>query len=150
LSQFKDEEEEVVFNMKKLIVTDPNSEFDINSEGVYQVDNIYYDFNMYNIRADAAIQLDKLVKLMNDNPTISIELHSHTDSRGDEEYNMSLSDRRAKSAKAYLIHKGISLERIGSKGFGESKIMNRCKNGVDCTGEEHEQNRRTEFIVTKI
>ncbi len=135
--------------MKKLVVTDPNSEFGISGEGVYEVKNIYYNFNKYNIRADAGVQLDKLVKLMKDNPTINIELHSHTDSQGQDEYNQDLSERRAKSAKAYLVQKGIAVERVGSKGFGESKIINRCKNAVDCTDNEHEENRRTEFIVTK-
>lgn len=150
LSQFTDEDEEVVFNMKKLIVTDPNSEFGVNGEGVYEVQNIYYDFNKYNIRPDAALHLDKLVKLMKDNPTISIELHSHTDSQGDDDYNKSLSERRARSAKAYLVQQGIAVERLGSKGFGESRISNRCTNGVECSDEEHEENRRTEFIVTKV
>ncbi|NNK80136.1 MAG: OmpA family protein [Flavobacteriales bacterium] len=149
LSQFNDEDERLVFNMKKLVVTDPNSDFALDGEGVYKVENIYYDFNKFNIRADAAKQLDKLVKLMNDNPSISIELHSHTDSQGNDSYNMELSEKRAKSAKAYLVQKGIDIGRIGSKGFGESRIINRCKNDVECSDEEHEENRRTEFIVTK-
>ncbi len=149
LNQYEDEEEGVVFNMRKLIVTDPNSEFEVDDEGVYKVDDIYYDFNEHAIRADAAIELDKLVKLMDDNPTISIELHSHTDSRGGDDYNMALSNRRAESAKAYLVRKGIVADRLSTKGFGESRLMNKCKNEVDCSDEEHGDNRRTEFIVTK-
>ncbi|NNC82071.1 MAG: OmpA family protein [Flavobacteriales bacterium] len=147
VSQYEDEVEKVTFNMKELIVTDPNSEY--GSDGVYKVDNIYYDFNKHNIRADAAKELDKLVKLLNDNPTISIELHSHTDARGDDKYNQRLSDRRAKSAKAYLVQRGIAASRLSSKGFGESRIINECKNDVECSDEKHEENRRTEFIVTK-
>lgn len=114
------------------------------------IKNIYYDFNKWNIRKDASIELNKIVELMNDNPAISIQLGSHTDARGSDAYNMTLSQRRAKSAVNYIISKGISANRITNKGFGETEILNRCVNGIECSDEEHQLNRRTEFRVTNI
>jgi peptidoglycan-associated lipoprotein len=148
--QYEDEDVELVFEMKELIITDPSSNFSLDDKGIYEVDNIYYDFNSDEIRADAALELDKLIQILFDNPTIVIELHSHTDARGTEEYNNALSDRRAKSAKAYMLINGVDPNRIGTRGYGESRILNKCKDDADCTEEEHEQNRRTEFIVTKV
>ena len=112
-----------------------------------KIENIYFDLNKYNIRADAAIELNKIVKLLNDNPDIIIELSSHTDARGSDASNMTLSDNRAKSSAAYIISNGIATERITGKGYGESKLVNRCLNNVKCTEKEHQQNRRTEFQV---
>lgn len=117
---------------------------------VVKVDNIYYDFNSAKIRPDAAKELDRLVKILKDNPTMEIELGSHTDSQGTDSYNLSLSKKRAKSAVDYLITQGINKSRLKSKGYGETKIKNRCKNGVECSDEEHEENRRTEFIILDI
>lgn len=114
------------------------------------LENIYYDLDKWAIRPDAAVELDKLVRLLNDNPNISIEMGSHTDSRAGDQYNMVLSDKRAKAAVDYLVFKGIDPARLKAKGYGESKLVNRCKNNVECTEEEHQQNRRTEFKVTKI
>lgn len=149
VDQYQDEEEDLTFTMRELIVTDPEGEYKgKGGEGVYEIDNIYYDYNMYNIRSDAARELDKLVNTMKDNPTISIELHSHTDARGADDYNKNLSDKRAKSAKSYLVQRGVAASRIGTKGYGEERIANRCKNDVECSEEEHQENRRTEFIVT--
>ncbi|MEO8088409.1 MAG: OmpA family protein, partial [Bacteroidota bacterium] len=112
------------------------------------LENIYYDLDKSDIRPDAAAGLDKLVSIMKDNPGITIELSSHTDSRADDKYNMSLSQRRAESAVAYIIAQGVVNQRISAKGYGETKLINRCKNDVKCTEEEHQQNRRTEFKVT--
>ena len=114
------------------------------------LENIYYDFDKWNIRADAKPGLDKLVKIMSDNPAISIELGSHTDSRADDRYNERLSQRRAESAVKYIVSHGISQSRIGAKGYGETQLVNRCKNGVKCSEAEHQANRRTEFKVVKI
>jgi peptidoglycan-associated lipoprotein len=114
------------------------------------LENIYYDLDKSDIRPDAAAGLDKLVSIMKDNPGISIELSSHTDSRADDKYNLKLSQRRAESAVGYIIAHGIAKERIVAKGYGESQLINRCKNGVQCTEEEHQQNRRTEFKVTSM
>lgn len=115
-----------------------------------RLDNIYYDYNKWDIRPDAAVELDKLVKIMIDNPKIRIELSSHTDARGSDKYNMTLSQKRAQSAVDYIVSKGISKDRIYAKGYGESKLLNKCGNGVKCTEEEHQWNRRTEFKVVEI
>ena len=112
--------------------------------------NINYDFDKYNIRSDAQPALDHLIKVMADNPTIWIELGSHTDSRGSDKYNLALSERRAQSAVTYIINKGhINGNRIIAKGYGESRLLNGCGNGVNCTEQEHQVNRRTEFKITK-
>ena len=112
------------------------------------LENIYYDLDKSDIRPDAAVGLDKLVKIMTDNPDIKVELGSHTDSRAKDPYNMRLSQRRAESAVNYIISRGISKDRITAKGYGESMLVNRCKNDVKCSEAEHQQNRRTEFKVT--
>jgi outer membrane protein OmpA-like peptidoglycan-associated protein/TPR repeat protein len=109
------------------------------------IPHIYYDLDKSNIRPEAAKELDKLVALMNRNPTWIVELGSHTDSRADENYNLKLSDRRAKAAVEYIVSKGISKDRLFAKGYGESRLMNDCKDGVKCTEEKHAQNRRTEI-----
>jgi len=114
------------------------------------LENIYYDLDKSNIRADAAIELDKLVKILNDNPQINIELGSHTDSRGSDAYNLKLSQRRAESAVGYIISRGIDAKRISAKGYGETKLTNQCANGITCTEEDHQKNRRTEFKVLSI
>lgn len=110
------------------------------------LDNIYYDFDKADIREDAAKELDKLVRLLKDNKNIKIELSSHTDSRGDNEYNRELSQRRAESAVEYIINSGISSLRITAKGYGETQpIVEEAE-----TEEEHEMNRRTEFKVVEL
>jgi len=114
-----------------------------------RIDNIFYDFDKFNIRPDAALELDKLVATLSENPTIWIELGSHTDSRGNDAYNQKLSQNRATAAVNYIISKGIARERITAKGYGETMLVNQCKNGVKCTDEEHQQNRRTEFKIVK-
>ena len=113
------------------------------------LENIYYDFNKSNIRPDAAVELDKLVKIIQDNPTIWIELGSHTDSRGTDAYNLTLSQRRAGAAVKYIISKGVDKNRIESKGYGESQPVNGCVNGVKCSAAAYQLNRRTEFKITK-
>lgn len=110
------------------------------------LDNIYYDFDRAEIRPDAALELDKLVNILKDNPQIVIELSSHTDSRGEVAYNIDLSQRRAESAVAYIISKGITSRRITARGYGE----NRPIVPDATTEEEHQVNRRTEFKVTDI
>ncbi|WP_421939880.1 OmpA family protein [Pedobacter sp.] len=115
-----------------------------------RLENIYYDFDKWDIRPDAAVELDKLVKILQDNPTIWIELGSHTDSRGKDSYNLTLSQKRAESAVAYLIAKGIDRNRLEARGYGETVPLNKCKNDVECTDAEHQLNRRTEFKITKM
>lgn len=112
------------------------------------IENIYYDYDKWNIRPDAAIELDKIVHLLTENPQIIIELGSHTDSRGTDSYNQSLSQKRAESAVQYIVDNGITKDRITAKGYGETVLVNKCSNGVQCSEEEHQLNRRTEFKVT--
>jgi peptidoglycan-associated lipoprotein len=114
------------------------------------LENIYYDFDKWDIRQDAAIELDKLVRILQDNPKIEIEMGSHTDARGSDQYNLVLSDKRAKAAVLYLISRGVDPTRLTWKGYGETVHVNKCKNGVECTEEEHQDNRRTEFKVKKV
>jgi outer membrane protein OmpA-like peptidoglycan-associated protein len=85
-----------------------------------------------------------------DNPNLSFELSSHTDSRASHTYNLMLSDARAKSAVDHLIRQGVDPDRISAKGYGESRLVNGCRDNVECTEEEHQANRRTEFKVTKV
>lgn len=115
------------------------------------LNTIYFDLDKSNIRPDAALELDKVVNLMNKYTGMVIRLESHTDSRADDNYNMKLSNRRAKSTYEYIISKGIDAKRIPKyEGFGESQLVNKCKNGVKCSEEEHQLNRRTEFIILKM
>ena len=115
------------------------------------LETIYFDLDKSNIRPDAAKELDKVVALMNKYPGMEIRLESHTDSRADDNYNMKLSARRAKSTYQYIVSKGIDAKRIPKyEGFGESQLVNKCSNGVKCTEEEHQLNRRTEFIILKM
>ncbi|TRX61724.1 OmpA family protein [Fulvivirga sp. M361] len=111
---------------------------------------IYFDLGKYNIRPDAAAELDKIVGIMLENPGIEIELGSHTDSRGSASSNARLSDKRAKASADYIVSRGIEKSRIIGKGYGESVLINRCSDGVKCSKEEHQLNRRTEFRVTKV
>ncbi len=114
----------------------------------YRLENIYYDFDKWDIRDDAKLSLDSLVRIMQTYP-VSIELGSHTDCRGTEAYNRDLSQKRAESAVVYMISKGIEAERITAKGYGESALINRCncRRGIICTEREHQENRRTEFRI---
>jgi len=107
------------------------------------LDDLFYDLNKYNIRPDAAIVLDKLVKILKDNPEVRIEIGSHTDSRATAEYNMKLSQNRSESVVAYLISKGIAKNRLVAKGYGETQLVNKCADGVDCPEVDHQANRRT-------
>ena len=114
------------------------------------LENVYYDFDKANIRPDAAFELDKVVRLMNRYTSMVIELGSHTDARGNDEYNRDLSQRRANSAIEYIISRGIGQNRVTARGYGETQITNQCTNGVQCTDEEHQANRRTEITVTEF
>tara|TARA_R110002012_G_scaffold286251_1_gene477678 strand:+ start:2544 stop:4508 length:1965 start_codon:yes stop_codon:yes gene_type:complete len=113
----------------------------------YRLDNIYYDFDKWEIREDAKEELGNLIRILKENPTLKIELYSHTDSRGSDPYNLKLSDKRAKSAIAYLVESGIDINRLEGIGFGEEKLLNECANGIECTEEQHQENRRTEFKI---
>ncbi|TXE12595.1 OmpA family protein [Algoriphagus aquimarinus] len=110
------------------------------------LENIYYDLDKAEIRADAAVELNKLVQILKDNPAIRIELSSHTDSRSGDAYNQNLSQRRAQSAVDYIVSQGVAADRLVAKGYGESQLI--IKNAT--TEEEHQTNRRTEFKVIEI
>ncbi|NUY79520.1 OmpA family protein [Flavobacterium sp. MAH-1] len=112
------------------------------------VNPIYFEYDKWNITALAEVELDKVVFAMTKFPNLKIKIESHTDSRGKDAYNMKLSDNRAKSTRDYIISKGIDASRIESAiGYGESRLTNRCKNGVKCSEAEHLANRRSDFIV---
>ncbi|MDM1384183.1 OmpA family protein [Myroides marinus] len=111
---------------------------------------IYFDFDKSNIRRDASIELMKVVEVLKEYPTMKIDVRSHTDSRGNDDYNLKLSDRRAKSTVAWIISQGIDASRVTGQGYGETQLQNQCSNGVPCTVEEHQLNRRSEFIVTEL
>lgn len=115
---------------------------------------IYFDFDKYDIRYDAKVELQKVFAVLNQYPTMEIDIRSHTDCRGSYSYNETLSNNRAQSTRKYLISKGIAANRITAKGYGESQLLNNCncedKNASSCSESEHNKNRRSEFIVTKI
>jgi len=111
---------------------------------------IYFDLAKWDIRPDAAVELDKIVKAMQEMPTLVIELGSHTDSRASAKYNQTLSQQRAESSAKYIISKGIDPSRLTWKGYGESKLLNKCKDGVKCSEADHSKNRRTEFRIVKM
>ena len=116
-----------------------------------ELETIYFDLDKYDIRPDAAVELDKVIALMNKYSKMVIRLESHTDSRANDDYNMVLSNNRAKSTYNYIISKGIDSSRITKyEGFGESQLVNKCTNNVKCSEEEHQLNRRTEFIIIKM
>ena len=119
----------------------------VRKKVIVNINPIYFDFDKANIRPDAKVELDKVVAIMNKYPDLKIEAGSHTDSRGPAEYNQILSERRAKSTVDYIISKGIDASRLTAVGYGETQLTNHCDGTVKCTEEEHQQNRRTEFVI---
>ena len=111
---------------------------------------IYFDLDKANIREDAAVELAKILTVMNEYPNMKIEVRSHTDSRQSHHYNEILSDKRAKSTREWLIKDGIPPDKITAKGFGESQLLNNCSDGINCSEEQHQLNRRSEFIVLEF
>ncbi len=111
--------------------------------------NIYYDYNSFEIKKGAAYELDELAAIMKDNRNLKILLSAHTDSRGESAYNQKLSEQRAQAAKQYLISKGTLSSQVSTIGYGESKPRNHCKDGIKCSEAEHIYNRRTEVQVLK-
>lgn len=111
---------------------------------------IYFDLDKSVIRKDAAFELEKILSVMQSNPKMKIDIRSHTDSRQTNKYNEKLSDRRAKATVEWLIKNGITSDRLTGKGYGESQLVNKCADGVKCTEEEHQVNRRSEFIIVTM
>ncbi len=124
------------------------TEIEIVKDEPIRLNSIFYDYNDDKILPDAEEDLLQLYDLMVKYPDMVIELSSHTDSRGNDNYNQKLSQRRAESAKRWLVAKGIADLRIVPVGYGETKILNQCANGAQCSDEEHRNNRRTEFKIT--
>ena len=112
-----------------------------------RLNNIYYDYDKDNILADAEQDLQIILDLMKKYADMKIELSSHTDARGKDDYNENLSQRRAENAKRWLTERGIAADRIVAKGYGEKLLLNGCANGVECSDDEHRYNRRTEFKI---
>jgi outer membrane protein OmpA-like peptidoglycan-associated protein len=138
-------------NLRKDVLLTPTSDGpSIGAGTVIVLENIYYDFNKSAIRTGAARELDELVVMMQTYSSMMIELSSHTDSRGGGDYNLKLSQARAESAKQFLRSKGINGNRVRAVGYGESQPRNKCIDGVNCTEEDHQYNRRTEVKVTSI
>lgn len=111
---------------------------------------IYFDLDKSNIRTEAALDLEKILDVLNNNPTMKLDIRSHTDSRATHQYNEALSNRRAKSTLQWLVKNGIAANRLTGKGYGETQLVNGCADGVNCTEEEHQMNRRSEFIITAL
>jgi outer membrane protein OmpA-like peptidoglycan-associated protein len=138
--------------MGELYVTDanttPKDNSKVKAKGIYDLPDIHWDYNKWEIREDAYPFLDNLVKLFRENNNLKFELRSHTDCRGSYEYNDDLSAKRAKAVTDYMVKKGVPRATIVSKGYGERELLNHCTDGVFCDESLHEENRRTEFIVT--
>lgn len=117
---------------------------------VFNIEYIYFDFDKADLRPDAVVDLQKVIDVMQQYPTMKIDVRSYTDSKGMKKYNKKLSDLRAQSIIEYMTKNGISSDRISGRGYGETKLLNKCKDGVKCSEEEHQKNRRGEFIITKI
>ncbi len=113
------------------------------------VEHVLYDVNAFKIPNSALIDIDKIAKYLLDNISFVLQINSHTDATGNEKTNLELSQKRANEVKNYLVSKGIKSSRIKAKGFGETKIINRCVNGIECSTDEHAINRRTEFMFSK-
>jgi outer membrane protein OmpA-like peptidoglycan-associated protein len=128
-------------------ITDPKGRNPFAAGNIIKLPNIYYNFNDASIRPDAKPDLDALATILKQFPNLQIELASHTDSRGSDAYNKNLSQRRAESAQRYLSNKGVARKRMKAVGYGEIQLKNHCSDGVECSEEEHQVNRRTEFRI---
>lgn len=112
-----------------------------------QLSTIYFDFDKYQVRPDAEIEIQKVIAAMEKYPSLRLKVTSHTDSQGDDAYNLWLSQKRAEATSAYMVSKGISKDRLQNEGFGETRLVNHCGNWVKCSREEHQLNRRSEFLI---
>lgn len=137
-------------NQQKYLVLHPHTivvEEGDNLATPFAIDNIHFDYGRTNIRYDASVQLAKIVAFLEANPSVSLDIKVHSDSRGGEEYNMNQTEIHAQSIGNWLIGKGISPKRITFKGYGETQLVNGCTEGVPCEEEEHQANKRVEFIL---
>ena len=118
-----------------------------NLSKILNLSPIYFDFDKVVIRSDAKVELDKIVEIMKENPSIIVEAQAHTDSWGPASYNKGLSQRRAESTVNYIISKGIDPSRITGKGYGEERLLNDCEDPTQCPKSANQLNRRTEFVI---
>lgn len=163
--------EKPTYNTNEISVTIPNESGTTNSKVALEltekplkpgddlrtalgIEIIYFDLDKSNIRPDAAVELAKVLEVMKEYPNMKIDIRSHTDCRQTAKYNEALSDRRAKSTIAWLIKNGIAADRLTGRGYGESQLVNDCgcepTNESNCTEEQHQKNRRSEFIITSL
>lgn len=116
----------------------------------FVMENIFYDYDKWDILPESEVELNKLIAIMKDNPSWKVELGSHTDARGSDSYNLILSQKRSDSAVGYIINHGVTKDRIIAKGYGETQLVNHCKNGIECPDDVHRKNRRTEFKILEM
>jgi outer membrane protein OmpA-like peptidoglycan-associated protein len=114
------------------------------------IENIYYPSGSFEILPEAQPVIQKAIDALNGNPKLVLEVQSHTDAVASDEYNMDLSQKRANTVLDYMVSKGIDKKRITAKGFGETQLINKCANGVECSDAEHKQNRRTVFKISYV
>jgi len=117
---------------------------------IIKTDPIYFDYNLWYIRKESKVVLSRVVELMRKYPEMVIEIGSHTDSRGNEKFNENLSQKRANSTRDFIIESGINAKRVMAKGYGESVPIIKCKTDDACSEEEHELNRRSEFVIKNL
>jgi len=119
-------------------------------EALTIVENIYYEFGDFKFNDAGQKVLDKVISVLQSNPKLVIELSSHTDSRSSDQFNLALSKKRAQFAVNYMVAKGVAKTRLTAIGYGETKLLNKCSNNVECSEEEHKINRRTEFKISEL
>jgi outer membrane protein OmpA-like peptidoglycan-associated protein len=119
-------------------------------DSIFKFKNIYFDVDSSGLRPESKIELDDFVQILKEYPEIRIELRAHSDSRGDDTYNLNLSKTRAETVVKYLISKGIDKNRLSFKGYGNTQPVNECKKGVECSEEKYQMNRRVEFRILPI
>jgi outer membrane protein OmpA-like peptidoglycan-associated protein len=132
------------------LINEYNERIVVSLKDIFVINRIYYEYNSSSLTAESRGQLEQILMIMQRNPNVGLEMRSHTDSRGKDEYNMELSEKRAKSAVNYLVNKGISQKRFKAEGFGETLLLNECDDGVNCSDPEHAINRRTEIRILKM
>ena len=144
------EEVEVVDNVSTMVIRADRFKIGDDLGELFEVEPIYYELNKFELTSASKTELDRVADVLIDNPGLSIELGSHTDSRGSTQYNQNLSENRAQAAYTYLLGRGVSDKRMTFVGYGESRLINRCTDGVSCSDEEHAANRRTEYLINGI
>lgn len=138
------DDQEINFQLQPNIVSDSDG---TDLADVLNIPLIYFDYDKWDIREDAKVELEKIVATLDEYPSIKVNIRAHTDSRGKSDYNQKLSERRAKSTLNYLVAQGIDGNRLAAEGLGESELLNSCTDTVECTEAEHQKNRRSQFVI---